>query len=46
MQAQSEEARLSAISNREVLTTELEDLRLTQSLLRQRMRSLEQQAKG
>ena len=44
MQAQSEEARLSAISNREVLTTELEDLRLTQSLLRQRMRSLEQQA--
>lgn len=43
-QAQSEEARLTAISNREVLTTELEDLRLTQSLLRQRMRSLEQQA--
>ena len=27
-----------------MLTTELEDLRLTQSLLRQRMRSLEQQA--
>ena len=44
LQAQSEEARLTGISNREVLTTELEDLRLTQSLLRQRMRSLEQQA--
>ena len=28
----------------QVLTAELEDLRLTQTLLRQRMRSLEQQA--
>eukprot|EP00320_Phaeocystis_rex_P000458 CAMPEP_0119077316 /NCGR_PEP_ID=MMETSP1178-20130426/94384_1 /TAXON_ID=33656 /ORGANISM="unid sp, Strain CCMP2000" /LENGTH=309 /DNA_ID=CAMNT_0007059667 /DNA_START=42 /DNA_END=967 /DNA_ORIENTATION=+ len=40
----SEEARLRACSNREVLTAELEDLQLSLQLTRQRMRSLEHQA--
>ena len=41
---QSEEARLRACSNREVLTAEQADLRLHLALLRQRMRSLEEQS--